>query len=220
RQLATQAGSDGCLLLPSLQRFKLAMRFDFNQPAAVASDDNSFPPQNPCEAGARCDKTPATFNVTERYRRAIAALQTDLPAQADPFAVIAAPASLSVDDLLVAAADMLSAGVMRRYGAVLHHRAAGARANAMVVWNIPPAKADLAGAAAARYSAVSHCYLRRVADDWPYNLYTMIHSPDRQHCQQTIDRIAVNIGNPPHKTLWTEKEFKKTRVKLFTPDIP
>ncbi|MCD4825705.1 MAG: hypothetical protein K8S55_14015, partial [Phycisphaerae bacterium] len=220
RQLATQAGSDGCLLLPSLRRFKLAMRFDFDRPAAVASDDNSFQPQNPCEAVARCDEIPVTFNLTDRHRRAIAALQTDLPAQADPFAAIAASAGLIADDLLVAAADMLSAGVMRRYGAVLHHRAAGARANAMVVWNVPPGQADLVGAAASRYSAVSHCYLRRAAADWPYNLYTMIHSHDRQHCQQTIDQVAADIGNPPHKTLWTEKEFKKNRIKLFPPDTP
>ena len=153
--------------------------------------------------------------LTPRHVAAIRALQIDLPIRSDPFAPLAQRAEMSADELLVEAADFLAAGWMRRYAAVLHHRAAGAMANVMVVWKVEPARADVAGAACAQVQAVSHCYIRPTFDDWPYALYTMIHGRSPQDCRITIQEIAATASLREHLELWTEKEYKKQRVRLF-----
>lgn len=124
---------------------------------------------------------------------------------------------LAADDLLDHAADFLDAGLLRRYSAVLYHRKAGALANVMVVWRVPEDQADAAGAACAAEQAVSHCYLRPTFPDWPWGLYTMVHGTSRDDCLAAVDRLAAATGLAEHRTLWTTKEYKKRRVKLFDP---
>jgi len=119
------------------------------------------------------------------------------------------------DMLLVLGADFLAAGWMRRYAAVLHHRQAGLPANVMVAWRVEESAADAAGAVCARLPQVSHCYLRPAAGDWPYNFYTMIHGRDREECQAVVREIGNLTGLTDHAELWTEREYRKKRVRLF-----
>jgi DNA-binding Lrp family transcriptional regulator len=153
--------------------------------------------------------------LTDAQVRAIRALQFDLPAQGDPFAPVAQAAKMNVDELLAHGAAFLSRGQMRRYAAVLHHRAAGAEANVLVAWNVPPPQADSAAARCAAFAAVSHCYLRPPAPDWPYNLYTMIHGRSRADCERTISEIVAASDLRDRAELWTTAEYKKQRVPLF-----
>ena len=124
--------------------------------------------------------------------------------------------SASPDDLLVHAADFVAAGWLRRYAAVVHHRAAGAQANVMVVWQAAGSAADAAGAVCAQIEQISHCYLRARGRDWPFNFYTMIHGRRREQCLKVIEEIAEATPLGPHLELWTEREFKKQRIKLFS----
>ena len=201
--LARRAGAADRMILPMLRRYKLDVRFG-------AARGLPHPP-------AATNDAPAAAPSAQQVR-AIRALQVDLPLRPDPFASLAARAGLSADDLLACGADFLAAGWMRRYAAVLHHRAAGARANVMVVWRVDEADADAAGAQCAEFAAVSHCYLRPTHADWPYNLYTMIHGADRDDCEDTIRRIAAAAGLGERLALWTTREYKKRRVRLFTDD--
>ena len=148
---------------------------------------------------------------------AIRALQTPLPALAEPFDPLAREAGMPVDELLAHGAEFLARRWLRRYAAVLRHRAAGAACNVMVVWQVPEDRADAFGRRAGELAAVSHCYLRRSAPDWPWNLYTMVHGRDRAAADRTIADIAAG-ESPPRLDLPTGKEFKKQKVRLFTPD--
>ena len=209
--LARICRAEGQLLLPTLRRYKLQVRFNVDT-GTLAS---SAPP------AGEVHTTPAPRDLaapTGRQIRAIRALQIDLPLQPDPFAALAHREGLSADDLLVCAADFLAAGWLRRYAAVVHHRQAGAAANVMVVWKVDESLADAAGAHCAASPAVSHCYLRPTADDWPWSLYTMIHGPTREDCLASIDQIAAAAGLTEHAALWTVHEYRKRRIKLFTED--
>lgn len=150
--------------------------------------------------------------------RAIRALEAPLEAVPEPFAPLAAAADMTADDLLVHAADFLTVGWMRRYAAVLRHRAAGRAVNVLVAWQVPSGREDFFGAAAAQLSSVSHCYLRRAGAGWPFNLYTMVHGSDMPEVSATLNALAA-LGDFPHAALATTKEFKKQKVQLFSPDF-
>ena len=203
--LAQNCDASAWLLLPSLKCYKLDVRFPPNSNKSSQATKEL--------AGLQSG---AGLPLTPNQLKAIKALQLDLPIKQDPFADIAAEQNLDTDMLLVHAADLAAAGVLKRYAAVINHRAAGAQANVMVIWRVEEAVADAIGKKCAQLPAISHCYLRPRSDDWPYNLYTMIHGRNRQDCAMTIDEIVTTTELGEHVELWTEKEFKKQRVKLFS----
>jgi len=204
--------ADDVLSLPTKRRYKLYVHFDAGLTGETlrSSDATALPAEVP--------RTAAGVGPTKAQRRAIRALQVDLPTVRDPFPAIAAEARMDADELLVHAADFLAAEWMRRYAAAVDHRAAGVEANVLVAWHVDDAQADRAGAAAAGFSAVSHCYLRAVAQAWPYNLYTMIHGLSREDCRMCIQRIAAATGLSDFAELWTTANYKKQRIRLFTDD--
>jgi DNA-binding Lrp family transcriptional regulator len=108
---------------------------------------------------------------------------------------------------------------MRRFAAVLRHREAGISANAMGVWAVPPEQQESFGQAAARFKAVSHCYLRRSYADWPYTMFTMVHAPTQEQCEEVLATISRETGVGEYEALYSTKEYKKVRVKYFTGDV-
>jgi len=206
--LAGLCGADSHMLLPSLKRYKLQVRF-----GAAQTPENNEPPSG----GGR---PPRPGDLADDQLRAVRALQMDLPNEPEPFAAVAATIAMDADELLVHGADFLAAGWMRRYAAVLHHRAAGAASNVLTAWRVAPADADRAGAICASRPQVSHCYLRPPAKDWPYTLYTMIHGRDRAECERVIADLAASAALADRAELWTAAEFKKQRVRLFGDEEP
>ena len=69
------------------------------------------------------------------------------------------------------------------------------------------------------FRAVSHCYLRPTYPDWPYAIFTMVHGQTSADCQGVVDAIAQATGIAEYALLYSTKEYKKTRLKYFTPDI-
>ena len=65
--------------------------------------------------------------------------------------------------------------LMRRFAAVMNHRTAGFKANAMGVWAVPEDQLPEIGPQMAGFAAVSHCYRRPTYEDWPYTVFTMVH---------------------------------------------
>jgi len=207
--LARLLGVREILSLPALRRYKLRVRFGAGGQVEGPSGDV---PADCASGGEPVRLAPAEVS-------AVRALQRPLPAERDPFAPLAESEGLGADDLLVHAADLLAGGILRRYGAVLRHRSAGLRANTLVAWEVPPEQADAFGACAARFRAVSHCYLRRPAGDWPFTLYTMIHGHSPTEVAAVVAAIASAGGDYPRAELPTTREFKKQRVRLFSPEF-
>jgi DNA-binding Lrp family transcriptional regulator len=206
---AREAGAE-FLVLPMVRKYKLDTRSILAEEPTAEEESEAAPRPAGAAAGLNLSKKLSVEQI-----RALRAIQTDLPAHRDPFLPIAHAQSLDADSLLVHAADFLAAGCLRRYAAVLHHRAAGAAANLLVAWRVSEAAADAAGLKCARFPAVSHCYLRPAFPAWPYNLYTMIHGRTREDCEITIEEIVAVTALRNPVRLWTEKEYKKSRVQFF-----
>ena len=86
----------------------------------------------------------------------------------------------------------------------------------MGVWVVPAIGVDEVGAKMSQNKAVSHCYLRPVYDDWPYNLYTIVHGRSVDECESIINDIAIDTGVDEKQALYPTREYKKARINLFS----
>jgi DNA-binding Lrp family transcriptional regulator len=122
---------------------------------------------------------------------------------------------ITEDDLFSYVRAFQERGIMRRYGAVLHHRRAGFRANGMAVWKVPPERSEEVGQIMAAHPAVTHCYERPTFPDWPYTHFSMIHATSKARCEEIAGEISQQTGISDYQMLYSSREYKKTRVRYF-----
>ena len=211
RILHTLAKADEMIILPTLRLYKIGVKLDLTgQEAPLESQEEIYD-----EKRRMASKPP----LTEQDIRFIRILQEDLPLLEIPYAVWAEQAETTEDELFAWARKMEHLGYMRRFAGILHHRNAGFLANAMVVWQVPAEQVDAVGEQMALFREVSHCYRRPVYPSWPYPLFTMVHAATHSASMEVVKRIEDRVGQFPHKNLFSTKEYKKERVKYFTPAL-
>ncbi len=215
--ITEEAGAEAALLLPALRVFRIGVNFDI-QGGRAADARRTEPPAAIAAPPAASDVHPPTVHEDARTVEAILALQRDLPAIEEPFALLAEEHGFDVQDLLDRALQLRESRLMRRFAAVLHHRRAGFRANGMGVWIVPPNRIEEYGRTMASFEGVSHCYARPTYDDWPYGLFTMTHGRSREECEAVLAAISEATGLDDYDVLYSTREFKKVRVRYFTPE--
>jgi DNA-binding Lrp family transcriptional regulator len=166
----------------------------------------------------RPEKPPgdAAVHPDEPQKALVRAVQDGLPLEAEPFVPIAEAAGWSVPAVLDQVRAWLDAGVVRRFGAVVRHRAAGVRANAMAVFQVDPSRVDEAGRALASHADVTHCYRRPPLPDFPYTLYAMVHGQTEKTVRERVEAMAGEIDAEAWDALFSVREFKKTSMRYFT----
>jgi DNA-binding Lrp family transcriptional regulator len=157
--------------------------------------------------------------LTQLEMECVRLLQADLPLQPRPFDVLSRVSGVSVDDLIGTARTLLQRGQIRRFSASVSSRKQGFAATAMGVWVVPQEHADDYASKLVQHRAVSHCYLRPVYDDWPYNLYTTVHARSVDECESVINDLAIDSGLTEKQALFPTREYKKTRINFFAPDV-
>jgi siroheme decarboxylase len=151
---------------------------------------------------------------------AIRLLQNDLPLQPRPFDVLSrAAGTVPPDDLLAVARTMVKRQQLRRIAATVQPRKTGFAATAMAVWSVPQDQVDSCGARISAHRSVSHCYLRPVYEDWPYNLFTTVHGRSVDECDAVIRDLAAENGLRDGRALYPTREFKRERIHLFAPEL-
>ncbi|MBW1992072.1 MAG: Lrp/AsnC family transcriptional regulator [Deltaproteobacteria bacterium] len=153
--------------------------------------------------------------LTELETQVILALQRDLAITPRPFQELAEVLGKSEEEVLAAIRSLKEKGYIRRFGATLRHQLSGFAANALVVWVVPEAELSRLGRKLASKRAVTHCYARKPAPDWPYNLYTMIHGKSLKEIKATAADMAREIGIRDYAILFSEAELKKTTMRYF-----
>lgn len=200
-RLAAQTGPQAVRMFPALRVFKIGVAFNMTGEQSIAPVPSSL--------------FPVPYELSNKDIEAIRALQRDLPLERRPFAVLAASAGMSEDELIARANRFLETGVMRRYAAVLRHRKAGFSANAMVAWKVPEDAIEAVGLKMADHPSVSHCYQRPTFPDWPYSIFTMIHGHAREDCEKVAREISESTETGEYVLLFSTREFKKSRVRYF-----
>ncbi len=148
--------------------------------------------------------------MTDLEQRILAILQQGLPDGLSPYRDMAQQLGVETEVLLTVLRRWKSEGKIRRLGAVMNHRRVGHQGGAMVVWRVPPDRAEVVGPQLARFPEVSHAYQRRVTPTWTYNLYTMVHAHDPGDIPAIIACMSQACGIDDYRVLETVKELKKT----------
>jgi len=201
--LAEEAHAIDFIMLPTLKLFKIAVKL--NTTGNDAKKEKVSQPKR------------KSIELTPLHHKVIALAQHDIPIVAEPFKTVVEKLGISYDEFFQILNELKEAGVMRRFAGILNHRKAGFNANAMVVWDIEEEKGEEMGKKAAEFSAVSHCYLRPKYPNWPYNLFTMIHGKTTEETNEVIKEIASEIEHFSRRPLYSIREFKKVRIKYFSP---
>ncbi|MCH9740731.1 MAG: Lrp/AsnC family transcriptional regulator [Epsilonproteobacteria bacterium] len=200
--LANEAHAIDYIMLPTLKLFKIAVKL--NTTGDDAKKELVVKPKR------------KSIELTPLHHRVIALAQNDIPIVPEPFKEVVEQLGLSYEEFFAILNELKEAGVMRRFAGILNHRNAGFNANAMVVWDIDESKGEAMGEIAAQFSAVSHCYLRPKYDNWPYNLFTMVHGKTTKETNSIIKEMAVEIEHFARRPLYSTREFKKVRIKYFS----
>ena len=159
-------------------------------------------------------RKPAPTRVLDAAERCLLqALSTGLPPVPRPFAGLNALCGLSEKAAIAATQRLVEDGFITRFGIIVRHRALGWRANAMVVWQMPPEDAAAIGPRLAQVPGVTLCYQRRaVPGVWPYTLYNMIHGRSREEALAVLDdvRTLPELADVPHEVLFSLRCFRQT----------
>lgn len=144
-------------------------------------------------------------------------VQADLPDTLTPYADIAAQTGTTEDKVIGLLQSLKDEGVIRRFGASIKHQRTGWNVNAMVAWVVPAgADVDSIGKKAAEHGHVSHCYYRpSSADDWRYELYTMVHARSQEECGEVIAQLHEITGLEDYFVLTSIRELKKISPTYF-----
>ena len=199
--------------LPTLVLYKIGVKLDMTGKTAANAKAEVLAHEKP----ERRADMPAPV-LSDLERTAISVVQADLPVVERPFAAQAEVIGCTEDELLELLASFLERKLMRRFAAVMNHRSAGFKANAMGVWAVPEDRLEEVWPQMAGFAAVSHCYRRPTYEDWPYTVFTMVHGRSARECEATIEAIRDETGVDEHALLWSIKEYKKVRIKYFTDD--
>lgn len=205
--LRTQLAPYPLFDLPALRRFKIDVVFDLK----TRSRDEIFPGLAP-SAALLPEEPFRTFSADEKTL--ISELDQQIPLTERPFAALAEKLGQTEDRVLSTLKEWKEQGVLRRIGAVLYHREAGFKANAMCVW---PVDGDIAAAGrrAAARPEVTHCYQRPRLETFPFDLYAMIHTGSWEETRALFKDISFTCGLDGGELFASGREFKKDSMKYF-----
>jgi DNA-binding Lrp family transcriptional regulator len=199
--------------LPTLKLYKIGVKLDMTGKTAANAKTEVLEHERP----ERKAEMPAP-ELSDLELAVIRVVQDDLPNVERPFAEQAARLGVDESVLIDTIRSLKDRKLMRRFAAVMNHRNAGFKANAMGVWAVPDDQLEEIGPQMATFSAVSHCYRRPTYDDWPYSVFTMVHGRSARDCEATIEAIRDETGIGEYCLLWSIKEYKKIRLRYFGPE--
>lgn len=203
QRLTQSTGAEIAFSLPAVKVFKIGAYFDMDengQTLSAARPNNILARQ---------------LELSNADRRIINELQQDLPLVPAPFSAMAERVGMDTEQFLAGCRSLHERGIIRRFSASINHRNVGFTANAMSCWAAPPDKTDTAGQKLATLKEVSHCYERKINQYWQYNLFAMIHGRSREQCEVIAEQVSCETGLSDYTSLYSTKEFKKTRVKYL-----
>jgi len=201
-------GVQATRMLPTIQMFKIGVKLDMNE-----NKKQDIKPSEKKKKVVHVD-----FVATDDDKKYVRELQKDLDIIDRPFQKSAQILGITEEELFEKIRYYENIAVIRRFAAILRHRDVGFVANGMIVWKVPEERIDEVGAKLGAFPQVSHCYQRPSYPDWPYNVFSMIHCKSHDEAGDVAKIIQEQIAVNDYTILFSEREFKKTRVQYFVED--
>ncbi|WP_435319427.1 siroheme decarboxylase subunit beta [Haloarchaeobius sp. TZWSO28] len=154
----------------------------------------------------------ATGDLTAFEGDLLLAIQDGFPLSQTPYRDLAADLDVDVSDVLDAIERLQANGCIKRIGCIVNHVVTGFSNNCMVVWDVPDDELDERGLAVGELPYVTLCYHRprRPEQDWPYNLFTMIHGREGEAVDEKVDELASEYLPFEHERLYSTETLKQT----------
>ncbi|WP_336002189.1 Lrp/AsnC family transcriptional regulator [Halorientalis halophila] len=154
----------------------------------------------------------AAAHLSALDRRLLLEIQDGFPLTETPYRDVAAAVDADVDAVIEAVDRLRENGCIKRIGCVVNHLTTGFDSNCMVVWDVPDDELDTWGEAVGSLPYVTLCYHRprRPDQDWPYNLFTMIHGRETPAVDEKIDELAADYLPVDHERLYSTETLKQT----------
>jgi DNA-binding Lrp family transcriptional regulator len=147
--------------------------------------------------------------LSELERRLLAEIQHGMPKTSTPYKDVAEKLGVDVDQVLEILKNWKNDGRLRRVGAIVNHFKVGLQSGAMVVWQVEPNRIEEVGKLFASFPEVSHAYERPSSEQWPFNIYTMVHGADQDAVIDTVKKMSQQAGVENYRQLETVRELKK-----------
>lgn len=152
--------------------------------------------------------------LSKKQREVASLIQKDIDIVPFPFEEAGKSCGLSGEEFLDIIRELTENGVMRKFTAILRHQKAGYKENALVVWSVPTNQTQKAGEIFATFSFISHCYERKPAFMGKYNIFTMLHSSEK-NISSLIKKMVNATGIEDYLILKSVKEYKKSSPEYF-----
>lgn len=185
--------------LPVERVFKLDVRFDAEGQGQLFGDVEQVPKGE-------------TAELNETEKQILSKLPDELELTGRPFDFLCR-GGLETEEVLRIIQGLIDKGVIRRIAAIVDHRKLGFVANVLFAGEVLEEQIVKAGRALARFGLVSHCYQRETVEDWPYNLFAMMHGRSMGDIQHVINKFTKAEKIDSFELLPTAKELKKQPIK-------
>jgi len=149
-------------------------------------------------------------------RRVLRVLQDGLPPGRTPYRDMAGRIGIDTAELLEILKNWKDTTRLRRIGAIVNHFRVGLGAGAMVLWQVEPERIEQVGEILAGFEQASHVYQRATTENWPYNLYTMVHGAGEQDVRRIVEQMSRACGVSEYRMLVTKEELKKAPPTYIT----
>ncbi len=209
--LKKESGAEEMILLPTLKLYKIGVVLDMTGEEDPSGKDSYR---------YYTEKERKSNGVSPEEIPPILALQENIFPEKEPFLRIVEKHSIPFEELKLWYEKFRKEGKIRRYAAILYHRKAGFKYNVMAVWEVKGSDefVDSVGMKFASVRSVSHCYRRPTYPSWPYSIFTMIHAKGEEEADRVIRKMSEDSGIKNYAKLVSVREYKKVRLKYFTPD--
>jgi DNA-binding Lrp family transcriptional regulator len=205
--MAEESRVDKFAILRTVRTFKIGVKLNFR--SIWDREEKELPPVREVKA----------IPLSHKEKLVIRYSQEDLPLIPRPFEKVAGRAGILEEELLETLRTLKSKGVLRRFSAILYHRRAGFKANGMIVWKVQGDKLTELAEFLRGFRSVSHCYERSTSDVWEYSLFSMVHGRSKEEVEEFATGIAQRFGVEDFLILYSSREFKKRRIRLFSEEF-
>lgn len=132
----------------------------------------------------------------------------------EPFKALGKAVDLEEDEVLDRIAKLQESGMLKRISPILYHHKTTFQYNALTAWQVEADQVQLLADCLMAYTHVSHVYERETCEAWPYNVFGMVHGKQPEEISEVIKGVTSQMGDLPHKVIYTIKEWKKTSPNL------
>jgi DNA-binding Lrp family transcriptional regulator len=210
--LADIESRTGCsvLVLPMLTDYYIDLEFP-----VVNADRFARESIEGTDASATRISEDAAVDLDALARQLLLQIQEGFPLSATPYRDISAAIDADVGDVLATIEQLRDDGCIKRIGCVVNHITTGFDNNCMVVWDVPDDRLDELGKQVGELPYVTLCYHRprRPAQEWQYNLFTMIHGRDADAVDEKINELAAEYLPVDHDRLYSTATLKQTGAR-------